>query len=197
MVQTLIKILFILIISSSVYGQKSDKPTCELQQLAIDAALGDSVAQHDLGVEFYSGKNIPQDYNKAATMWRLSGNQGNAQALNNLGYLTYYGKGIKQDYAEGVRLWRLAAEKGFAESQAHIGCAYLKGNFLNQDFIEAYAWALTSKHFVRQLNDKILAEDIAKMTDDLLFKARKNISDVQTVEAEKKAAAYIAKFGVK
>lgn len=197
MIQKVVIILCILVISASVYGQNTEKPKCELQQLAVDAALGDSVAQHDLGVEFFRGINVPQDYSKAAAMWRLSGNAGNSQALNNLGYLTYYGKGIKQDHAEGVRLWRLAAEKGFAESQAHIGYAYLNGKFLKQDFTEAYAWALTSKHFVRQLSDKVLAEDIAKMTDDLLSRARKNISDAQAVEAEKKAAAYIAKFGVK
>jgi TPR repeat protein len=197
MTQTLIKIFFILIIASPVYGQNLEKSACELQQLAIDAALGNSVAQYNLGVEFYSGKSIPQDYSKAATMWRLSGDAGNIKAFNNLGYLTYYGKGVKQDYADGVRLWRLAAEKGFAESQAHIGYAYYSGKFLKQDFAEAYAWALTSKHFVQQLSDKVLAEGIAKMTEHLLAKSRKNINNAQVVEAEKKAATYIARFGVK
>ena len=197
MIGTLIKILFIFALASTAYTQNAKKPACEMQQLAIDAALGDAVAQHDMGVEFYTGKSIPQDFGKAATMWRLSGEAGNMSAYNNLGYLTYYGKGIKQDYAEGVRLWRLAAEKGFAESQAHIGYAYFSGKFLKQDFVEAYAWALTSKHFVEQLDDKILANSILKMAEELLAKINKNISNLEKVEAEKKSATYIAKFSGK
>jgi len=197
MIQTLTKFFILLLISSSVYGQTADKSQCELQQLAIDAALGNSVAQYNLGVEFYRGKIVSQDYGKAATMWRLAGNAGNIEAFNNLGYLTYYGKGVKQDYAEGIKLWRIAAEKGFAESQAHIGNAYYDGRFLKQDFVEAYAWAWTSKHFAQQLNDEILAADIKKMAEELLLKSKKNLSNAQIVEAEKRAANYIAKYSSK
>src|SRR6185295_9172862 len=111
-----------------VCGQ-AKKEECRLQEMAIDAALGNSDAQYDLGVEFHRGVDLPQDFAKAAMMWRMASNAGVIEAHNNLGYLTYYGKGAKQDYAEGLRLWRLAAGRGFAESQVHIADAYSDGKF--------------------------------------------------------------------
>lgn len=63
-----------------------------MQELAINAALGDVKAQYNLGVIFFR----KEDYSKAAVMWRLSSNAGHISSFN-LGYLTYYGKDVKSD----------------------------------------------------------------------------------------------------
>lgn len=179
------------------YKQLSNESECKLQDLAIDAALGDPEAQYNLGVEFHRGDNIPRDYSKAATMWRLSSKAGVIESNNNLGYLTYYGKGVKQDYAEGLRLWRIAAEKGFAESQIHVGYAYSDGKYFKQDYLEAYAWAKTGKHYAQQMGDADLGKAVAEMADKLLDDARKRLTQTQIKEADRKAAEYIAKYGPK
>jgi TPR repeat protein len=175
---------------SCLFGQKQNVTNCELQELAISAALGDVIAQHDLGVSFFR----KEDYSKAAVMWRLASSGGDLSSFNNLGYLTYYGKGAKADHAEGVRLWRVAAEKGFAESQIHLAYAYLDGRHLKQDFLEAYAWAKAGRHFAAQTKDKELRKSLLQMAEQSLTRSRNNLSEAHIAEAEKKAAEYVTKF---
>ncbi len=111
----LFKSLIMLFLATTVHAQQSSLPKCELQQLAIDAALGDTAAQYNLGVEFFRGANLPRDYAKAANLWRRASEVGSVTASNNLGYPKYYGRpGVERDYAEGIRLWRFAAERGYA-----------------------------------------------------------------------------------
>jgi len=184
----------VILLSACHYGQQPSESKCKLQELAIDAALGDAEAQHNLGVEFHRGVSIPQDFSKAAAMWRLSSNGGVVESSNNLAYLTYYGKGVKQNYAEGLRLWRLAAEKGFAESQVHLGDAYSDGGYLKQDYVEAYAWAKTGKYNAERMEDTELGKKIVEMADNVLTAVGKRLSKVKLTEAENKSAEYVSKY---
>jgi TPR repeat protein len=176
------------------YSQTPSNAKCQIQELAISAALGDAEAQHDLGVAFHQGVEVTRDYSKAAVMWRLASNAGITSAFNNLGHLTYYGRGVTQDYAEGVRLWRVAAEKGFAESQVHIGTAHLDGRHLERNYVEAYAWAKTGRHYAEKMQDVQMGKSIIEMADKRLIEARVKLSKSQLAEADKKAAEYIVKY---
>lgn len=182
---------------ASSYAQAPSESKCQVQELAISAALGDAEAQYDLGVEFHRGVSLARDYGKAAVMWRLAGNGGIVPAFNNLGHLTYYGRGVKQDYAEGVRLWRIAAEKGFAESQVHLGDAYSDGRYLKRDYVEAYAWAKAGQHYATQIVGGELSKRILEMAEKRIAYARTMLSAAQVAEAEKRAAEYIGKYGPK
>jgi hypothetical protein len=197
MMRTLVGIVALVFTILLPYKQSANPPDCKLQELAIDAALGDPLAQHNLGVAFHVGADIPRDYSKAAIMWRLSSQAGVVDSYNNLGHLTYYGRGVKQDFAEGLRLWRIAAEKGFAESQAHIGNAYLDGKYLNRDYLEAYAWAKTGKHYAQKMEDAQLGKAIEGTADRVLIEARTHLTETQIKLAERKASDYIAKFAPK
>ena len=193
----LVSAILLILTVTLPFKQSGNEIKCNLQELAIDAALGDPEAQHNLGVEFHRGDNIPLDYSKAATMWRQSSTAGVIESYNNLGHLIYHGRGVKQDYAEGLRLWRIAAEKGFAESQVHLGQAYSDGNYLKRDYIEAYAWTKTGKHFARQMEDTNLGKAIEEMADEHLRGLSSKLTEAGRREAERKAAEYIAKFGRK
>jgi TPR repeat protein len=185
----------ILILVSTLFPssrQVSEKADCKLQELAIDAALGDPEAQYNLGVEFHRGDAIAQDFSKAAKMWKLASDAGIIEAYNNLGFLTYNGKGVKQDYAEGARLWRVAAERGFVESQVHLGFAYADKKF-KEDYVEAYAWAKTAMHYAAQTND----EEMLRRAKNLASQSAKKLSDIQARQAEKKSSIYIRRFGPK
>jgi TPR repeat protein len=173
--------------------QVATKPVCELQDLAIDAALGDPEAQYNLGVEFHRGKAITQDFSKAAKMWRLACEAGIIEAYNNLGYLNYNGKGIKQDYAEGVRLWRKAAEQGFVESQVHLGFAYTDKKHLQVDYAEAYAWGKTAIYYATQIKD----EEMLQRARRLVRQSTEELSGIEKSQADKKASEYIKKYGPK
>ena len=184
----------VVFLSACQYAQQQPESKCRLQDLAINAALGDAEAQHNLGVEFHRGVNIPKDFSKAAVMWRLASSGGVVESANNLGYLTYYGKGVEQNYAEGVRLWRMAAEKGFAESQVHLGDAYSDGEYLQRDYVEAYAWARTGRHYAEGMEDAALGKSIVEMAANVLADVGKRLSKAQLTEAETRAAEYISKY---
>ena len=194
MMRILSGIIILAISSGLAYGQAANQNKCLVQDLAIDAALGNPDALYYLGVLFFRGENVPQDFSKAAIIWRQAADAGLMEANNNLGFLTYYGKGVKQDYAEGIRLWRKAAEAGFAESQVHLGEANYDERYLIQDLVEAYAWAQAGKHFAEKMAGVELGREIAREADRVLVAVRSKLSPAQLNEAEKRAAAYISKY---
>lgn len=191
--------VLLLLLAATGHAQETSLPKCGLQELAIAAAVGETQAQYNLGVEFFRGANVPRDYAKAANLWRRASDAEMVEASNNLGFLKYYGRlGVEQDYAEGIRLWRFAAERGFAESQVHLGQAYSDGRFLKNDFIEAYAWAKAGKHYSSRMSEGFtnpqIGNEVAKDAEKVLADVRKKLNAVEMSEAERKAAEYIRKF---
>jgi hypothetical protein len=194
----LTSLLTLLLLSTIAHAQESSKPSCPIQDLAIEAALGETVAQYNLAVEFYRGERVPRDYAKAAKLWQSASDAGDLAASNNLGYLKYYGlPGVSQDYAAALRLWRLAAERGNAESQVHIAEAYYDARYLPVDLVEAYAWASAGKHNAHKGDDKFdnkLNDAVARDAEKTLADLRKRLTPAELARAEKRAAQYIDKF---
>src|SRR5262245_46923232 len=120
----------------------SGDAACPVQQLAIDAALGDRQAQYNLAVEFWRGESVPRDLAKSGVLWRLAADPGNLDAASNLGYLLFYGQGVPRNQREAVQLWLKAASGGQSEAHLHLSHAYGSGDFLEADASEAYARAL-------------------------------------------------------
>lgn len=138
----LVKRLLLLCLAAFVAGCGSPgarQPDGELEKLALAAASGDRIAQYDLAVAYYVGREAPQDYAKAAALWRPLAETDFPEACNNLGYLTYYGLGVPEDPAAGIRLWRKAVRLGVSESSYHLGFAALDGKELPRDPVEAFA----------------------------------------------------------
>ena len=51
-----------------------------LQEWIPAAEAGDAVAQYNLGIMYYNGKGVPQDYAEAVKWYRLTADQGDADA---------------------------------------------------------------------------------------------------------------------
>jgi len=62
------------------------------------AGQGDTDAQFNLGLMYYYGKGIAQDYKKAAKWYRLSAEQGDANAQFRIARMSTAGQGAPQDY---------------------------------------------------------------------------------------------------
>jgi acyl carrier protein len=121
---------------------------------SIEAANGDPSAQYGLGVLYYSGDGVPQDYNAAAKWYRKAAEQGDAMAQHNLGSMYIKGKGVPQDSQEAFKWFRLAAEQGEAFSQSNLGYMYFSGDGVLQSHHDGYAWTL-----VAQANGHAMASD--------------------------------------
>jgi TPR repeat protein len=65
-----------------------------------------------MGIKYYKGKEVPQDYNEAAKWFRLSAEQGDTVAQTSLGKMYYDGKGVKQDRVYAHMWWNIASSLG-------------------------------------------------------------------------------------
>ena len=75
------------------------------------AEQGDASAQNTLGVMYYNGDGVPQDYQEAMKWYRLAAEQGHAGAQFNLGVGYYNGDGVPQDYIQSHKWINLAASR--------------------------------------------------------------------------------------
>lgn len=88
-----------------------------LKQLTEDAQNGDLNAQYNLGVLYFEGKDVPQDYIEAAKWYGAAADQGDMQAQFNLGLMFYRGIGLPQNYLYAYDLFELAAGQGNERAQ--------------------------------------------------------------------------------
>jgi TPR repeat protein len=73
------------------------------------AEQGNPLSQFNLGLMYYKGRAVRQNYTEAVKWWRLSAEKGFAEALNNLGMMYGNGDGVAQDHVEAHKWFDLAA----------------------------------------------------------------------------------------
>ena len=61
---------------------------------------------------YRKGWGVPQDYEEAVKLFRLSAEQGYADAQNNLGFMYGNGYGILQDYVRAHMWYNIATSNG-------------------------------------------------------------------------------------
>ena len=109
-------------------------------ELQAKAEQGDAEACLELGLRYFAGEGVQQDYAAAAKWYELAANKGNAIAQLKLGAMYIEGHGVLQHDAEAGRWYRLAAEQGTAAAQYNLGVMYSEGRGVPQDDVEAYKW---------------------------------------------------------
>ena len=104
------------------------------------AERGNAHAQFKVGLLYYTGEGVPQDYHQAARWCCLAADQGYAQAQSELGALYAEGQGVPQDYQQAARWYRLAADQGYAKAQLGLGVLYGLGQGVPKDSVQAHMW---------------------------------------------------------
>ncbi len=108
-------------------AQCSGPPAFDQESIAAfeqQAASGDAAAQCGLGMMYYGGQGVRQDYAQAVFWFRKAADQRNDEAQHNLGVLYRDGQGVPQDYAQAALWFRKAAEQGNANAQYLLGLQY-------------------------------------------------------------------------
>jgi len=104
------------------------------------AESGDAKYQNELGLFYYHGRGVPQNYKEAVKWYNRAAEQGLAEAQYNLGLMYYHGRGVPQNYKEAVKWYNRAAEQGIAGAQNNLGLMYCHGEGVFQDYVLAYKW---------------------------------------------------------
>lgn len=149
------------------------------------ANAGDAVAQDDLGVMYYNGEAVPQDYVEAVRWFRLAADQGLAAAQLDLGVMYDRGRGVPQDYVEAVRWYRLAVDQGLAAAQYNLGFMYDRGRGVLLDYVEALKWVTLAA--TRASSDRQEAYAQARGALAMLM-TRAQVADAQRLAMEWQAA---------
>ena len=112
----------------------------DINTIEAKAKLGDANFEAILGLIYADGKEVPQNYTKAAYWFRLSANQGNAIAQLLLGLFYEKGQGVPQNAAKAKYWYRLAANQGNAQAQFFLGFVYYKGNSFPKNYTKSAYW---------------------------------------------------------
>jgi hypothetical protein len=96
----------------SASAMKAEDPNPSIPTLQKAAKQGDAGAQSSLGLMYYLGEGVPQDYTKAAYWFQKAAEQGHAQAQCNLGVMYRDGQGVPKD--EAAYWFQKAADQGHA-----------------------------------------------------------------------------------
>ena len=101
-------------------SEKRDFSALPPAELRAAAEQGDQKAQFNLGVRYYKGEGVEQNYAEAVKWFRKAAQQGNAKAQYNLAFCYDNGKGVTQDYTKAVQWYRKAAKQGDAKAQFNL-----------------------------------------------------------------------------
>lgn len=93
-----------------------------------------------LGVKYYKGIEVEQDYDKAAKELEREVAKGSIQSAHYLAESYRYGYGVEANFPEAICLYTQAAMNGFANSQCALGSLYARGEGVNQNYVEALKW---------------------------------------------------------
>ncbi|MBE6364291.1 MAG: sel1 repeat family protein [Lentisphaerae bacterium] len=107
-----------------------------------DAEAGDARAQYNLGVCYFTGKDVERYNLQEAVRWfRRAADQGYANAECFLGLCYTFGRGVTQNYVTARSWFEKAAAKDIAEAQYNLGWFHETGKAgFAADPVEALNW---------------------------------------------------------
>jgi TPR repeat protein len=107
-------------------GKETTANVTFAQDLAA-AQKGNVDAEVNLGVRYYLGYLVPQNYPEALRWLRLAADAGSVAAENDLGIMYQLGHGVAQDNVTAVHYYKLAADRGDSFGQNNLGTMYESG----------------------------------------------------------------------
>lgn len=116
-----------------------------LKWLTLAADSGDPVGRRNLAALYFKGQDslgqgIEADFDRAAELYRLAAEAGDAPAQDMLSWMLLEGEAIAPDHAEARRWALAAAEQGVAASMARLGLIYHNALGVERDPAVAAHW---------------------------------------------------------
>jgi len=118
---------------------------CARSWLAQSASQGRSRSQTLLAYLLMNGHGGPVDEPRAARLYRLAADQGDADAQNNLGEIYEIGRSIAPNMEEALRWYQSAAERGLGAAQFNAGRLWAIGVGDKRDTARARALLLQAE----------------------------------------------------
>ena len=98
--------------------------------------LGNVDAMSNLAYLYDNGQGVKLDKKKAAQLWRMAADRGDAHAQQNMA-LSFFNAG---QFAEAFRFYKRAAEQGLFKSQYSLAVCFEQGTGTEVNLAEAKRW---------------------------------------------------------
>ncbi len=93
-----------------------------------------------IGLCYFYGSNVEQDYEKAIHWYMLAAEEGDAAAERNLGNCYNYAYGVRKDHKRAAYWYERAANHGHATAQALLAEMYFEGIGVQRDEEKGWYW---------------------------------------------------------
>lgn len=93
-------------------NRQEQAPTDTLTVIVNRANGGDAEAQNVLGLWYYTGTKVKQDYDRALKYWAAAAAQDYAEAIGNMALCYQLGRGIQADSLKATQLYMKSIQKG-------------------------------------------------------------------------------------
>jgi len=144
-----------------MYLEDNDKQNY-VTSLKVSVACGNMYAQNIMGILFYQGQLVKQNFKQAIALFKKSANQGCMESMHSLGCIYDRGKIINQDFGQAFHWYQKAAKLGEDDSQYNLAFFYLEGKIVEQNDTEAFRLCKKSAergHREAQYNFGVFYED--------------------------------------
>ena len=103
-----------------------------LEEIQAKAIRGDAEAQFSLGVIYYRGMGVPQNFSLSTRWFRESADQGYAISQSFLSMNYFLGRGVKRDPTESY-IWAILAKAGLSKIDDALA---MEATLLTDDLID-------------------------------------------------------------
>ncbi len=113
-------------------------------ELNTEAQAGNAKAQHELGIRYLTGKDMPADTVKGAYWIKKAADQNLTAAQYNYGILLINGWGTDWNPFEAFKQFYYAAMDKMPQAEYVLGLLYTDNLIIKRDMSEAYKWVQKS-----------------------------------------------------
>lgn len=158
------------------------------------AENGVAIAQYNLGVLYFSGRGVEQDYREAYRWTHMAAEQGFANAQANLGTLYYNDLGVSEGIEaywpisfflrssrlqEAARWYQAAANQDHGQAQYFLATLYQAGSGVERNLVKAYQWA------------KLAIDNEVAEAEELMAQLEESMTQAQRMTAESDYATWV------
>ena len=109
----------------------------DAESLRLGCDNGDARACNNLGFMYYAGDGVPQDFDRARSLYDQACNGGAMRGCSNLGLMYGTGQGVTEDLARALGLFQQACDGGAMLGCTRLGLMYDAGDGVTQDLARA------------------------------------------------------------
>lgn len=127
-------------------------------------------AQYLIGLDYFQGNGVVQDYAKALVWFHKAASEGYAPAQDKIGFIYKNGYSVNQDQFKAFEWFYKSASQDYTEGQINLALMFKEGHGVDQDRSKSLEWfkkAAYKGNDIAKYNVELLSEENAVLTQNI------------------------------